>query len=32
LKTKKERVFSVGVGLGPNNTVQYSGGVYIKLW
>ena len=32
LKTKKDRIFSVGIGLGPNNTVQYSGGVYIKLW
>jgi len=32
LKTKKDRVFSVGVGLGPNKTVQYQGGVYIKLW
>lgn len=32
LKTKKERVFSVGVGLGPNNTIQYGGGIYFKLW
>lgn len=32
IKTKKDKLFSVGVGLGPNNTVQYQGGVYIKIW
>ena len=32
LKTKKDRIFSVGVGLGPNKSIQCQGGVYIKLW
>lgn len=32
LKTKKDRIFSVGVGIGPNQSVQCQGGVYIKLW
>jgi hypothetical protein len=32
MKTKKDKVFSVGVGLGPNKTIQYQGGIYIKLW
>ena len=32
LKTKKDRIFSVGIGLGPNKSIQYQGGVYIKLW
>jgi len=32
LKTKKEKVFSVGVGLGPDKTIQYQGGIYIKLF
>ena len=32
LKTKKDRIFSVGIGLGPNQSIQCQGGVYIKLW
>lgn len=32
MKTKKDKVFSVGVGIGPNKTIQYQGGIYIKLW
>jgi hypothetical protein len=32
LKTKKDRIFSIGVGLGPNQSIQCQGGVYIKLW
>lgn len=32
LKTKKDRIFSVGVGIGPNQSIQCQGGVYIKLW
>jgi hypothetical protein len=31
-KTKKDRVFSVGAGLGTNMTVYYQGGIYIKLF
>lgn len=32
MKTKKDKLFSVGVGLGLNKTIQYQGGIYIKLW
>ena len=32
IKTKKDKIFSVGVGLGLNNKIYYQGGIYIKLW
>ena len=32
MKTKKDKLFSVGVGLGLNKTIYYQGGIYIKLW
>ena len=31
-KTKKDKQFSLGVGLGLNQTIYYQGGIYIKLW
>jgi len=32
MKTKKDKLFSVGIGLGLNKTIYYQGGIYIKLW
>jgi hypothetical protein len=32
MKTKKDKLFSAGVGLGLNKTIYYQGGIYIKLW
>lgn len=32
LKTKKDRVFLIGAGLGRDNSIHYQGGVYFKIW